>query len=105
MLNFKESATKDLDTFINSIEFGESHQINGQAINIILDNFQLMQRSKVEYDGISVGEILYCVKASDYGPIPKQGEQQIFDGRLMYVFDAREDDGLYEIILRQNRGD
>jgi hypothetical protein len=104
-MTFKELAEKDLgQTFINPDEFGETHKINGKPAEIVIDNDRLLQRSKKEFDGISIGEVLYYVKKSDFGEKPEQGTPQNFDGRTMYVFDAREDSGLYEIILHQNRG-
>lgn len=102
MPKFKDYIQSDIDIFFNPDEFGEVHNINGRNMTIIIDINQLMKRSKVEYQGISVGEILYYVRASKYGAKPKQEEYQEFDGRPMYVFDAREDDGIYEIILHSN---
>lgn len=103
-MSLKDQVLSDLDVFFNQDEFAGSHVIDGRSLNIVVDNDQLKERSVKEYDGISVGEILYYVKASDYGERPGQGTPQIFDGRQMYVFDAREDTGVYEIILSQNRG-
>lgn len=85
-------------------DLAESHTINNISLNVIVDSDQLEQRQKKEYDGISVGEILYFIKAEDYGELPEVGTPQIFDGRQMQVFDAKEDMGIYEIILTQNRG-
>ncbi|MFO7153943.1 MAG: hypothetical protein DIU64_003140 [Caldicoprobacter oshimai] len=93
---------KDLAIFFN--DFAEPHTINGKVINIIVDNDRLIQRSKKEYDGLSVGELLFYVKKTDFGERPEVDAPLIFDNRQMYVFDCREDEGIYEIILRQNRG-
>lgn len=103
-MSFKDIIKSDLNVFFDLDEFVEPHTIDGRALNIIVDNDRLQQRSKKEYDGISVGEILFYVKASDFGERPEQGTPVVFDGRQMYVFDCREDDGVYEIILQQNRG-
>jgi hypothetical protein len=103
-MSFKDQIQSDLAILINTSEFAESHIIDGRTLNVIVDNDRLKERSKKEYDGISVGEILYFVKAADFGERPEQGTPQIFDGRQMYVFGCREDDGMYEIILNQNRG-
>jgi hypothetical protein len=103
-MSFKDQVQSDLTVFINDDEFAEPHVIDGRTINVIVDNDRLKERSKKEYDGISVGEILYFVKVEDFGEHPEQGTPQIFDGRPMYVFDCREDDGMYEVILQQNRG-
>jgi hypothetical protein len=103
-MSFKNIILNDLNVIFNPDEFSDVHNINGRPMTIIIDDDQLTKRSKVEYQGISVGEVLYFVNAAEYGVIPKQEEYQEFDGRPMYVFDAREDDGIYEIILHQNRG-
>lgn len=105
MSGFKDYLEQDLSTFFNSTEFAEPHKIDKRILNIIVDNDMLMERSKKEFDGISVGEVLYFVNALDFGELPEENTPQVFDDRMMYVFSAREDDGMYEIILRQNRGD
>lgn len=104
MSAFKDQLTSDLDVFLNQDEFADVHTIDGRELTVLVDNDQLKERSKKEYDGISIGEILYFVKATDLGSLPEEGTPQIFDGRQMYVFNARENLGMYEIILSQNRG-
>ncbi|EGW39166.1 hypothetical protein [Desulfosporosinus sp. OT] len=102
-MGFKEQLILDLDTLMSSDEFSETHTIDGRELTVLVDNDQLKERSKKEYDGISVGEILFFVKASDYGELPEAETPLIFDKRQMYVFNAREHMGMYEIILSQNR--
>lgn len=103
-MSLKDQIQSDLDLFFNADDFAKPHTIDGRILNVVIDNDQLTKRSKKEYDGLTVGEILYFVKAADFGERPEQGTPQIFDGRQMYVFDCREDNGVYEIILQQNRG-
>ena len=104
-MNFKTQIKNDLENiFFNMNEFAETHKIDNKSINIIIDNDKLIERSKKEYDGISVGEILFYVKKEELGYRPEQSRPIVFDGRQMYVFDCREDNELYEIILQQNRG-
>ncbi|BAE83969.1 hypothetical protein [Desulfitobacterium hafniense] len=103
-MGFKDQLKKDLNTFLNKNEFAELHTINGVELSIVIDNDQLKERSKKEYDGLTVGETLLFVSKSDYGPKPEQWTPIVFDNRQMYVFDAREDVGMLEIILTQNRG-
>ncbi len=103
-MGFKDYAAADLAVFLNGSEFAETHTIDGRSLSVVVDNDRLKERSNKEYDGISVGEVLYFVSAAEYGERPEQGAPQIFDVRQMYVFDVREDMGVYEIILSQNRG-
>ena len=104
MPSFKDYLQQDLNIFFNPDEFGEVHKINGRDLTVIIDNERLMERTKKEFDGISIGELLYFVKASDYGERPTIGKAQKFDKRQMYVADVKDSDGIYEIILSQNLG-
>ncbi|MHC1683689.1 MAG: hypothetical protein AB6733_12145 [Clostridiaceae bacterium] len=102
-MNFKEILENDLNNvFFNSSEFAEEHNIHGRLLNIVLDNEHLMKRSKVEYEGVTVGDILYFVNAKEYGKPPKIGEVQNFDNIPCVVFDIRIDSGVYEVILKKN---
>jgi hypothetical protein len=102
-LSFKSFVQQDLEAIFSADEFEEAHLIDGKAVLIMVDNDRLQERSKKEYDGLSVGEILYFVGKTAFQCKPAQCCQQVFDGKQMQVFDVREDFGLYEIILTQNR--
>lgn len=102
MSKFNDMALQDLSIFFDDL--AEAHNVNGTQMSAITDNDRLMHRSKKEYDGITVGETLIFVKKSDLGSRPEAGTPFKFDSKQMYVFDCREDCGLYEIILQQNRG-
>jgi hypothetical protein len=104
MLGFKDYLQQDLSTFINPDEFGEIHNIDGNNVSVIVDNDKLQERSKKEFDGLSVGELLYFAKVSDLAKKPMQDSVQLFDKRPYLVFNVREDNGIYELILQQNRG-
>lgn len=82
--------------------------INDVSANVIVDNDQLMHRSKQEFGGISIGEILIYVRKTELELIlkgqPKEGSPLIFDNRQMIIFNSREDEGVYEIVLQQNKG-
>ncbi|KNF08551.1 hypothetical protein CLPU_6c00370 [Gottschalkia purinilytica] len=102
-MNFKEQLSKDInDVFFNLNEFSEIHTIGRSQVEIIVDSDKLQDRSKKEYDGIHVGDILYFIKEEDLIKTPKPGDVQLFDNRPCVVFDIRKDKGLYEIILKLN---
>lgn len=103
-MSFKEMIQNDMNVFFNADEFGEEHAINGITHNLIVDSEALKERIKDEFDGVSVGEILYFVKESEFGPLPAINSVQIFDNRQLFVIDAKTDMGMHEIILSQNRG-
>jgi hypothetical protein len=102
ILNFKAQLQKDINVFFNVSEFADSHTLDGKVINCVVDNERLIERSKKEYDGISVGELLIFVKENDINKNLKQGMPIVFDGKQMSIFNIRKDMGIYEIILSQN---
>lgn len=102
MNKFKDFLQQDLGTFFNLDEFAEPHNIDGRILNIIVDNDRLMHRSKVEYEGVIVGDILYFAKAEDFPRKPKPDDIQTFDNVPCQVYDVREDMGMLEIILKRN---
>ncbi len=104
-MNFKDMIQSDLDfVFFNSEEFAESHNINGKVVSCIVDNDRLIERSKKEFDGIYVGELLIFVRKEEIKGKLSQGMPLIYDNRQMNIFSVREDEGMYEIILNANAG-
>lgn len=104
-MNFKDTVLNDINNvFFNAAEFAESHEIDGQTVNCIVDNDRLIERSKKEFDGIYVGEMLIYVKVSDIPRELKQNMPLMVDKKQMFIFSVREDDGIYELILSRNAG-
>ena len=102
-MSFKEQVKKDLDTFFNFDEFGEDHVIDNKIVNVIVDNETLKSRNKKEYDGIVQADILYFAKEEDLLKEPIPESVQVFDGVLYVIFDAKLDEGVYEVILQANK--
>lgn len=103
-MGFKDFAEKELQAIFCGDEFETIHFIDGQQVAITIDNDRLKERVLKEYESISVGEILYFVPVSKLKKKPVRGGFQMLDGRQYIVFDVREDNGLLEVILTQNRG-
>ncbi len=105
MSKFKDLIAADIgNVFMNPDEFAEPHTVDGVSMVVTVDNDRLKERSKKEYDGLSVGELLFFAPAAAFTKRPVQDRPMNFDGRAMIVFDVREDLGMLEIILNQNRG-
>ncbi len=102
-MNLKEQIFAEMALFFNSAEFAQEATIDGKRCLVVVDNDRLMQRSKSEYEGISCGELLFYIKAADLPRKPAPESAMRFDGKPMIVFDCREDEGIYEIILTHNR--
>jgi hypothetical protein len=100
----KDYIALDMKTFFNADEFSEEHKINSKNLVITIDNDRLKERQGKEFNGTYIGELLYFAKVSDFEEMPSVGDDQKFDSSMMYVSDIKEDNGMYEIILSQNRG-
>lgn len=104
-MDFKTLINEDLkNVFFNSLELAEEHKINGIAVEVIIDNDRLKERSQKEYDGLYIGELLFFVPVEKVPIKLKQNMPLVFDGKQTYVFSLREDMGMYEVILNQNTG-
>ncbi len=102
-MSFKEQIKEDLNIFFNADEFGEDHVIDKKVVNIIVDTETLKSRNKKEYDGIVQADILYFAKEDDLLKEPIPDSVQMFDGVPYIIFDAKLDEGVYEVILQANK--
>jgi hypothetical protein len=104
-MSFKDQVVNDNSTvFMNTDEFAEMCTINGKEYLVLIDNDRLQHRSKVEYEGVAVGDTLYFIKADAFAKMPKVDDVQVFGGVPCTVFDVRPDNGMLEIILKKNVG-
>lgn len=102
-MGFKEQLKKDLNIFFNADECGEDHVIDNKIVNVIVDNETLKERNRKEYDGIVQAEILYFAKEEELLKEPTPDSVQMFDGIPYIIFDAKLDEGVYEVILQANK--
>lgn len=110
-MTFKDQIARDItSTFFNADEFSDSVTIDDQQCVVQIDSDRLIERSEKEYGGITQGLILYFIAVSEY-PVtfqsskPKVGNSQIFNEKLHYIDSVAESDGVYEIVINQNRGE
>lgn len=101
---FREQLEKDNAIFFNCNEFAEPHILNGHVINMVIDNDRLKEKSRKEYDGLYIGELLIIVPVKSVSFKLRQNMPITYDGKQMYIFDLKEDMGVYEIVLNQNMG-
>lgn len=106
-MNFKELAAQDIGrTFFNTDEFSEEVMIDGRPLVVNIDSERLIERAEKEYSGITHGLVLYYVAALIFGlPTPKVGNSQKFNNKLYYIDSIAENEGVYEILINQNRGE
>jgi hypothetical protein len=91
--------------FFNTDEFAAEVIIEGKPMRVLIDEERLRDRGEKEYNGLTTGMILYFIPVSSFSNKPKVGNTQFFNGRLMYIDDVKENAGLYEIIISQNRSE
>lgn len=107
-MTFKEAIRDDISSvFMDTEEFAALHTLNGKTIPVLIDNNELIERSKKaksDMDGVNVKTTLIFVKARDYGGgVPPVGYALTLDGVSYRVTDAMNEDGVYSIHLEANR--
>lgn len=109
-MSFKDILKNDLEnTFFLAEEFAERHTINGKEMDVLFDDYELMerkgsQRVNEHFDGIYTADLLLYVKVQDFGVPPKVGALLILDGSKSYrVKEVTEEMGVYAIALGANR--
>lgn len=106
-LSFKEILQQDVkNVFLNPLEFGETHLVNGEPMTIVLDDVENIEREKKmksHMDGIYTRQMLFYAASADFGPLPAQGGMIDLDGRKYIVVDATDEFGVYAITAEANR--
>ena len=107
-MTFKELVQKDIKrTFLNPLEFGEQHVVNGVNMEVVIEKYeQAMKANRVSQhmDGIYKNRKLVYVAESDFGSLPAQGSKLTMDGKLYIVSDAVSEAGIYLITIEANKG-
>ena len=105
---FKEQIAADISTtFLNCLEFADTHTVNGKEMAAVVDDNELLERDKskmgIQVDGTYKARRLIYVAKEEYGPRPAHGKQLNFDGRLFRVADCTEEAGMLAITLEAVR--
>ena len=105
---FKEQIAADISTtFLNCLEFADTHTVNGKEMAAVVDDNELLERDKskmgIQVDGTYKSRRLIYVAKDEYGPRPAYGKQIDFDGRLFRVADCTEEAGMLAITLEAVR--
>ena len=106
-LSFKEILQQDVKAvFLNPLEFGETHLVNGEPMTIVLDDVENIEREKKmksSMDGIYTRQVFLYVASADFGSFPKQGGIIDLDGQKYTVVDATDECGIYAITMEANK--
>ena len=105
--SFKDLVQRDVKTvFLNLEEFGETHEVNGKQMTVVLDdveNIEREKRMKSHMDGIYARQVFMFVASEDFGILPKQGALVTLDRKRYQVMDATDESGIFSITLEANR--
>ena len=103
-VTFKDQVAADLDTFINSDEFADEHNLNGDTVKAIVESPTSQERwiTSKEY-GVYNGlegnlYIVHCRKA-DLSAVPVYDQRFDLDGVICIVDSVIDDMGILTIEL------
>lgn len=100
MAKFRDYLERDLKTFINTNEFAEEIDIDGNKVTVIIDSDALKElQLSNNGEGLATNELLFHVPKNELPFEPFFGQDLYIKNELYYVNDVKEDDGLYTIRL------
>lgn len=101
-MKLRDYIYRDISAFLNTDEFADMHDIDGQMIEAIIDSdiLKIYSNDKTEmYDGVYRGEIALYVKESDLNYRPVYGQIMRLDGNIYTVKECADDMGIFRITL------
>lgn len=101
MSKLKDYLSSDLDTFLNTDEFAETHDIDGRQVDCVIDS-DILKGIQPAVDGVYASNILLYVKLSDIVERPVVRQHLRLDGELYLVTDCNLVGGMLEITLEAN---
>lgn len=102
---FKEILRNDINqVFLNPDEFGEIHTIDGRQMVCMIDENEVIERSKKQVekgriDGIYERQIMLYVAREQFGRMPAIGASVTIDSGKYRVADVTHEAGIYSILL------
>jgi hypothetical protein len=89
---------------MNPDEFGEIHKIGNRLMTVIIDETEIIERSKKQsekgrIDGIYKKLIMLYISSGEFGKLPGIGNLLMVDNTNYRVVDAVDEGGIYSITL------
>lgn len=106
---FKEQIAADISTtFLNCLEFADTHTVNGKEMAAVVDDNELLERDKAKImaaqtEGTYKARRLVYVAKADFGPRPAQGAMLTLDGKAYKVKTCTEEAGVLAVELEAVR--
>lgn len=103
MSKFKEMVQRDRKrVFLNMLEFGEEYNVEGNIIQIVVDNDELKRRQSGQDLSVTESAALFYAASEDLLKRRTAGETLTINGREHLIDDWQEDMGMATVILREN---
>ncbi len=103
MSKFKEMVQRDRKrVFLNMLEFGEEYNVEGNIIQIVVDNDELKRRQSGQDLSVTESAALFYAASEDLPKRRTAGETLTINGREHLIDDWQEDMGMATVILREN---
>jgi len=99
-MGFKDQLALDTAVFLNTDEFADTHNIDGEQVTCVFDN-DIFQKGQTA-DGVYISIKKLFIKSADLPDRPVVGQHVRVDGELYLVSDSTEVMGLLEITLEAN---
>lgn len=103
MSAFKDMVAADrLAVFLDVDTFGEIYRIEGNAIPIVIDNDELLERQGGQDLAVAESATLFYARSEDLPKRRAAGESLNVNGRECLIDDWKEEMGIAIVVLRQN---
>lgn len=104
-MSLKDALEIDIsNVFFNSDEFGETANINGKEMNVIIDNHELLRQKLSKGEKLTKAELLFHVAQKTFGNVPKPNVHLDFNNKRYLILDIANNTGVLTITLERYSG-
>lgn len=103
MSGFKDQVEADIhDVFLDLDFFGETWQIEGKPVAVVVDSDELKARQGGQDFAVAESATLFYARSADLPRRRAAGESININGRECLIDDWQDDMGLATLVLREN---
>lgn len=100
MPKLRDYFDSDLQSAMNTDEFAEEVEIDGNLTIVVMDSDLLKElQLRNNGEGLTRSELLFHVKKDDLKFTPSEGQDISFKDSLYYINSVKYDEGLYTIAI------
>ncbi|HJF34177.1 MAG TPA: hypothetical protein K8V56_20640 [Sporosarcina psychrophila] len=104
MKTFKDFLHNDIGIFINTNEFATTLIIEGESVDVLLDDEKMVERQLAKQLELHNEELLFYVEKSKLSFYPRPDNTVRFDNVVWRVLQAQEDEGLLTVTAERVSG-